>query len=340
MSNYGRGMKSLLDRITAPAIQANSLSKGPRVTVLGTRRAGKSTVLGLLHITLVMLANERKLRYRISEYDRHRGQYETVLHSAQSADMMRRGYFPKATEKGQTFEADATIVFPKKNVFGQETTVNIPFIDIAGEEIAIMLNELNNGTYNMPELPSMGRQLYEKILCANGFILIVPCHRMEEKEEDELLYPYADVNLRDLISVVYDYKKLHQSAQKINSICVMFTQYDKVVDRLLERGIDLRTDAGRDVFMSEEFPETYSILNFFGLDHVKFIPSWVQEAGMDETIFVKDKETGELYSKRVRKALYDADGKPMIQLLPGKRMPDFPIPSYVELVNWIKDNFP
>ncbi len=314
-------LSKILNRFASPAIQANSVTTGPRVTVLGTRKAGKSTVLGLLHITLVLLANERKLRYRISEYDRHRGQYEAVLHSAQSADMMRRGHFPKPTEKGQTFEADATIVFPKR--FGGDTTVSMPFVDIAGEEVAVLLNELNNGVYTIPDMPSLGRQLYEKILCANGFILIVPTHRMEEKEEDENIYPFADVNLRDLISVVYDYKKLHSSAQQIKSILVILTQYDKVVDRLLERGIDLRTDAGRHTFMTEEFPETYSILNFFGLEHVKFIPSWVQEANNPIT----------------REPILDEHGNTMIKLVPGKKLPDFPVPLYIETINWIKDNF-
>ncbi len=255
---------------------------------------------------------------------------------------MRSGRFPEPTPRGTTFEADLEIIWPKEGLFGKEIDAEIPGVDIAGEDCAEMVKELSYGTYSIPQMMTVGSQLHERILNADVFILILNAAKITingvtiEEEVGDDISDYPDTNLKHIVERVYDYKK-EANANPIRAIAVVLTQYDKVSGLLQSQNINLLTEEGRHHFMSMYFPETYDMLNFIGLEHVKIIPSWVNTVSDPVTKMP-------VYHPKPFK---DGAQSPLIKIIKGERMnhgrverfiePDYNRAGVLELIDWIKE---
>jgi len=254
--------------LKAPVL-SNTAPSFARVSALGTRGSGKSTSLGLLHLTAIARAQQNaRIKYRVRE--RTLGQREV-------ASDLCDGHFPPSTPMGTTFEADMLIRWESR--FGSRQ-VETTFVDCAGEEIQGMLERFNAGIYEIRDMGLGGRELHEKVLMAQHFIVIAPVIRVNiatlgrlEREPDALP-ENPDVNLARLIDAIYDYKK-RTSAPPVKSIAILLTKYDQIATPLLAHGMNLQNNQGLLDFLHVHFRETYNALNWFGLDKVAFFPSWV-----------------------------------------------------------------
>ncbi len=312
----------------------NIMEKGACITVLGMPRVGKSSLLGVLHIHLVDKANRKELRYRVHEYQKiYAGKYVRVLGQRQSASEMREGKFPPPTPEDLGFEADATIVFPKKIMGRQvgESTVNVPWLDLAGEDTVSMVEDLSRGIYDIPALQSAGKELHEKILQANGFIVTLNTANMlvGDKRFEGWDSPLKqDVTMSHILEVTYDYKNKYrgQGPAKcpITALSVVLTQCDKVSNILAGLNIDLLKTEGIHEFMSTQFPETYSTLNFYGVP-IKYIPMYIEQ--------VFDNGKPVLYDP----AHVDLGYK--IKTDPYTHIPSYNKEGIEELIAWIRENF-
>lgn len=307
----------------------------PRISVLGVRRSGKSTFIGGLHIRLVDMALKGLLKYRVHEYTNF-GLDENTRISGQrtAAAEMRDGKFPLPTPQGLAFEADMSIRFPKR--FGGEKNIHLPIIDVAGEDVAASIEQISVGQWNVAKTNPIANELYNKIFRATGIVLVMSAASVTPLEgQPENLFYIADVNLSHIVERVCDYKEREAKEIPIKAMCVVLTKYDAVSQNLLVQGMDLQTEQGRDKFMTKHFPETYSMLGWYGLNKCLFIPTWVdlQYDAVGNVVWNpcdkwRDRQT------------------PMIQVDRRTNRPTFCVPtsptycsSYDLFVEWLKQNW-
>ena len=322
--------------IPVPHLQSAEPPLEPRISVLGVRRSGKSTFIGCLHIRLVDMALKGLLKYRVHEYTTF-GMEEGTRISGQrvSAAELREGKFPLPTPQGLVFEADMSVKFPKR--FGGEKNVHLPIIDVAGEDVAQSIEHISTGQWNIPALNPIGRELYNKIFRATGIVLVMSAASVTELEgQPENLFYIADVNLSHIVERVFDYKEKNAKEIPIKAVCVVLTKYDAVAERLLVQGMDLQTQQGRDKFMSKHFPETYSMLGWYGLNKCLFIPTWVdlQYDGQGNVVWNPPDKQGR------------DKPTPMIQVDRRANRPTMSVPSsptfcagYDLFVDWLRTNW-
>ncbi len=322
-------------QIPVPTFQLAEPPLEPRISVLGIRRSGKSTFLGGWHIRLIDKALKGELKYRVHEYTAY-GLEENTRISGQrtAAAEMREGKFPLPTPQGLAFEADASIKFPKH--FGTEKVVHTPFIDVAGEDVAASIENISSGQWNTKALNPIVNELYNKIFRATGIILVMSAASVTELEgQPENLFYIADVNLSHIVERVLDYKNKEAKEIPIKAMAVILTKYDAVAERLLVQGMDLQTVQGRDKFMTKHFPETYSMLHWYGLNKCLFLPTWVD--------LQYDSQGGVVWNPPDK---WRDKPTPMIQVDRRAGRPTFSVPSsptycpsYDILTDWLKQNW-
>ncbi len=308
----------------------------PRISILGVRRSGKSTFIGCLHIRLVDMALKGLLKYRVHEYRSYMSLDEDTKISGQraSAAELREGKFPLPTPQGLAFEADMSIKFRKR--FGGEKTLHLPLIDVAGEDVASSIEHISSGQWTTKALNPVINELYNKIFRATGIVLVMSAASVTELEgQPENLFYIADVNLSHIVERVCDYKEKEAKEIPIKAMCVVLTKYDAVATQLLAQGMDLQTPQGRDKFMTKHFPETYSMLTWFGLSKCLFIPTWVD--------LQYDAEGNVIWNPPDK---WRENPTPMIQVdrragRPTISVPSCPTycPSYDLFVDWLNTNW-
>ena len=301
----------------------------PRISVLGVRRSGKSTFIGCLHVKLIDQALKGHLKYRVHEYQSYLPMEGDTRVAGQrvSAAELRQGKFPVPTPQGIAFEADMSIRFPKR--FSGEKTVHLPVIDVAGEEVATSIEHISQGQWSIPALNPVARELYNKIYRATGIVLIMSAASVTELEgSPENLFYIADVNLSHIVERVFDYKEKNAKEIPVKAVCVVLTKYDAVAERLLVQGMDLQTAKGRDKFMCTHFPETYSMLGWYGLDKCLFIPTWVD---------LQYDAKGQVMWNPPDK--WRKNRTPMISVDHRTNRPNYSEESYETFILWLKENF-
>lgn len=297
----------------------------PRVAVLGVRKSGKTTAIGLLGITCTEMANTQKSKVKFLIDEKTSGVME-------APERLRSGRFPEETPEGCTFEADFYI---KWGALTGETEVVLPIVETAGEEVEKLIKRFSSGMYTItPEDFKSASDLHQYILQSCGFIIITPVTsapifdgKSLEPQPKKLL-EYPDVNMARLLTCIYRYKRKHPHSPQIKAIAVLLTKYDLLLPVLDQKGLDLNTREGVTKFMTLYFSQTYQILQWYGIQRVRFFPSFVS--------LERDEQTNDV--------LTHPDGKPKIKVINEKdgelcRIPEYSEKSYIELVGWIRENF-
>jgi len=245
-----------------------------RASVFGMVESGKTTILGLLEIICINLANlsskkgsKTKFRYLVRE---------RTSGIRQAAAELRMGMFPEKTPPDHIFEADFFMRWD--GLFKSDRILCLPFCETAGEAMGTLLDRFQSGQYDIRADMEDAELIHNYILNTDALVLIAPVTRpmgLETEKGAKLNLP--DVNLARLLGGVYGYKM--QDAMKnpnhrpIKGIAVFLTKYDGAKVTLEAKHIDLKTRAGVHDFMVKYFPETYAILGWYGLENVKFWPT-------------------------------------------------------------------
>lgn len=290
-----------------------------RIALMGLSGSGKTTALGLLEVTCIDLTQpgnpKGKDFYYLVE--------ERTSGIRNAASDLRNGYFPIQTPMGEIFEADFLMRW--------ETSFNklfarVPFCETAGEEINKLIQRFQEGQYDLtPKDFAHATMIYEYILRANGFIVVAPTTRVQLRdgkglEPETAITQDPDVNISRLLDCIYKYKRETQ-APPIKGIGVLLTKYDAMASFLSEQGMSLTDPVGVQNFMSTYFKETYAVLKWYGLDKVRFFPSWVE--------LERDKEGNVCQNDRGYKIACHAN----------RRVPKYSVQSYLDLINWVKTTF-
>jgi len=290
-----------------------SSSREKRVSVIGTRTAGKTTALGCLYLTCqIMSAMEPGFLYKVEE---------KTSGIREAPSMLRRGRFPTATLPGQYYEADFIM---RWKGWGDETA-RLPFCEAAGEDEQKLLEPFQGGMYNINTDFRQIDSINKYILESNAFIFVAATNRVTqleetqwyEKEPDQTFVD-PDVNLARFIDKIFKYKEITRSAP-IEGIAVLLTKYDEIRHLAKASGMSLETPQGARAFLDVNFPDTTASLKFYGLEKVKFFPVWV------------DTEKDENH-----RTIKDAQGNAKIVMDMRRRLPSYSIDSYKDLIQYIK----
>lgn len=291
-----------------------------RVSVIGTMGSGKTTALGLMCLTCETLsAYQPNFKSRIKEH---------TSGIRQAPSDLRRGHFPPKTLPGAAYEAD--LVLKQEGRFGTRI-VRLPFCETAGEDIQKWISRFSGGMYSQRHDYRVLSELYKYVLSSNGFILVCPTSRAlmytdstgMEKEPDDLPVD-PDVNLVRILEAMYDYKD-QTKMTPIEGMAVLLTKYDMVREDTQHLGMDLSTVAGMQQFMNSFFPQTSQALKYYGMDKVRFFPSFVQVQ--------RDQNDPRRFVKW-------PDGSDKILMnMHRPRMPQYSEQSYMDLINWLIETF-
>lgn len=293
-----------------------------RVSIIGTKRSGKTTMLGLLDLaTSERAEGDRSFTATIDE------KTSSVL---DIADRMCLGYFPPRTPTGGIYEAD--FVFHKKSRLGTRR-LRLPTVETAGEDLAKLIEDRSKGLYNVdPRKKYDAWALFQYVLRSIGFIFIAPCteirglERFDVDPVDQLRYN-ADTNIARLLTTIIEYKE-RTKTPPIEGLAVLFTKSDLVMSHLQSEGYDIfhqdeqLREKNTRRFMARFMRNTNRMLNHYEFtEHTVFIPSWVDLA----------------YDGKGQ-AIMNDDGSPRIQVK-SNGLPQCSGYFYDILINWICSTF-
>jgi hypothetical protein len=283
-------IKTLLnidERARAPPIPVTEEdAEKNRVALIGTTGAGKSAVVA----GLGMEAQEAVKDTAGSD----RPFYVTILEKNsqiyQDMSNLRNGHFPTKTAAYSEFAAEAGLLLEwerwvsgKMPILGfgarkklWHKAVHIPIIDIAGEDIALLIKNVRDNT----KLAYQARVNLTKSLSyiqeSDGYIVIIKASRAQgftkqlEMEKDERLSQDPDVNLVRMLQDLVNYKRKNR-VHPVRGIAVIVTAWDKLKPVANEIGFNIASDAmtrfgytvgQRDIqrFVAGCFPSTYALL--------------------------------------------------------------------------------
>ena len=246
-----------------------------RASVFGMVESGKTTILGLLEINCVNYAN---LANKPGSKDHfHFMVQERSSGIRQAGAELRQGMFPEKTPPNLVFEADFLMRFDR--VFGKQM-LRLPFCETAGETFTKLLDRFQQGQYEINPSMQDANLIHDYILDTDAVVLIAPVSRPLGIETEKAPLNLPDVNLARLLSGIYGYKmedmRSNPNYRPIRGIAVFLTKYDLAQNYLETKHMNLKTKEGVHAFMSKYFPETYSVLGWYGLENVRFWPTGVE----------------------------------------------------------------
>jgi len=222
---------------------------------------------------------------------------------------------------------EAGLLLSWKGWFGDKK-LQIPIVDVAGEEVQRMIEKYAREMYPTRQTYMQLTQLIRYIQNSEGFILAVPAaralifdddERLELEPEDMQVDP--DVNLARILESVFAYKE-QSGGKRIKGIAVVITKWDLLMPYAKKKNMDIYdpTGAGLRNFMDVCFPATMMELKSYGMQNIRFFPSYINVAREPDGSRAKWE-----------------DGTHKIQLHPEKlRMPSYSEQDYVNLFEYLK----
>lgn len=287
-----------------------------RFATVGTVGSGKTSIAAAIVLTAQTLSSILpEFRCRVL-------QGNTKILSA--ASDLRRGRFPPKTPINMLNPPESGLLLSWSNFFG-ERKIQIPICDLAGEQLQKLL---------IPKLfkPDEETRLESDYVIkyaqdSDGFILAVPASRalifdddakLELEPEDTEIDP--DVNLSEILESVFQHKE-DSNSKRIKGIAVVITKWDMLEPYAKRKDMNIYDPTGKGLqnFMNTAFPATMMTLKSYGLQNVKFFPSYIKVKRGSQGI-----ERWE-------------DGSPKIESHERYlRMPKYAEKSYVELFEYLK----
>lgn len=288
-----------------------------RFSMLGTVGAGKTAVCGGIVLTAQTLSGMMpEFKCRILE-----GSSGIRV----AASNLRRGRFPPKTPVNLPAPAEAGLLLYWGGLL-REKKVQIPICDISGEQVQQTIQKHGEHMYPSSEAYSELTTLMRYVYEADGFIIALPASRALIFDEDKKLEAEPggiandpDVNLPRCLDSVFEYKE-RSGGKKIKGIAVVITKWDLMQPYAQEKDMDIQTPRGLQNFMDVAFPDTMMSLKAYGLENVRFFPSYFK--------VMRDKKGNVVKWE---------DQSDRIELHPRiLRMPQYPEQSYKDLFEFLK----
>jgi len=306
-----------------PAAPSHLYAYKTRFSMLGTVGSGKTTVCGFIVLAAQTLSSDMpSFRCRILEGT------SSVL---DATSRLRGGFngkagrFPQKTTAYNTYAAESGLLMRWKGFLG-EKRVQVPICDIAGEDIQVMIERFSKNIGGIGRAAySAARNLVDYVKESDGFILTVPASKalgikgiQLEKESTDIHFD-PDVNLYRILDAVITHKE-QSRGKPIKGIAVIITKWDLLRPYAENFGMDIYEPSGRGLteFMDVCFPATSMILKDYGLENVKFFPSYVEL---------------ERDSEGKPKTWPEGDEKILIK---GRRKPSYDEQTYINLIEWLR----
>ena len=316
-------MSDLLGRLTNP-LKSKPQELAPklykyktRFSFLGTVGSGKTTVAGGIVLTAQTLSSLLpEFKCRILE-----GSSGVRV----AASNLRDGRFPPKTPANLPAPAEAGLLLYWGGLL-REKKVQIPVCDVSGEQVQQAIQKHGTQMYPTAEAYSQLSQLQRYVYDADGFIIALPSSRALifadgarlEKEPTGIAND-PDVNLPRILDSVFEYKE-RSGGKKIKGIAVVITKWDLMQPFAQKMNMDIQSAEGLQNFMTAAFPDTMMSLKAYGLDNVRFFPSYFK---------VKRDSKGNVEKW--------SDGTDRIEKHESiLRMPKYPEKSYVNLFEYLK----
>lgn len=323
MSQILKGMgKTAKDLISIPSLKTQ-VEEERRCSVFGMVESGKTTTLVELQCVGTDYANRSNKPGSRENF--HFLVEERTSGISQALGEFYQGMFPEKTPPDHVFEADFLMRFGK--LFGKQQ-LRLPFCETAGETMQLLLDRFQKGQYEVTPDMKDASLIHDYILDTDAIALIAPVTRGVGSEKDigaQLMLP--DVNLKRLLATIYEYKQ-DDTSRPIRGIAVFLTKYDVLRDFLesAKPSMDLNTREGVHTFMSKYFPQTYSVLGWYGLENVKFWATGVE-------IEKEQNELGQIVGK-----LHPANPSRGYKIAVDKKrgMPIFTEQPFYEFIEWCR----
>ena len=243
------------------------------ITIIGTRGAAKTTMLGLMGLTCeIESVDNKNFTYDIQEW---------TVGIRQIISDLCQGKFPPATPPGHLFQAIMTMTW--NSGWKGKTTVNLPLVETAGEDLENLIGAYRSHQYKQTPTYQQAEKLNKQIARSHAFILVVPVSRIQGlypqivDSEPESLIQNPDVNIVRMLDGIYKYRQTARS-KPIEGIAVLLTKYDMVDQWLIGEGMNLETPEGQHKFLNTYLRQTMGKLKRYGYDKVKFFPMYVRVA--------------------------------------------------------------
>jgi len=290
------------------------------ITIIGTRGASKTTMLGCIGLTCA-IKNEEDDNFT----------YDIIEHTVgmrQIISDLCEGKFPPATPPGHIYEAD--IVLTWKGGWKGNKTVHLPLIETSGEDMETIIGPYRSHMYEQVPNYQQAENLNRVIIQSNAFIVVVPVSRSTMPlpqvvdQEPESLLRNPDVNVVRMLDSITNLRE-QARAKRPEALGICLTKYDMVNAWFEQLGMNLNDPEGQYRFLHTYFRQTMGKLKNYGLNKVRFFPMFVQ---------VAKETTPEGKVKFVERA--DGDG---LQILTDQRhnIPVYSKESCHALINWVKD---
>ncbi len=291
-----------------------------RLSIVGTRAAGKSTCVGLLNLTALDLKNEP------AQYEASQGLYlkDSLIMELNSTirevvSNLNRGIFPQPTPGNNTFNSCLLLEFEQRRRIGRAIAyrAELNITDVAGETIAALMSNFARGDFHTEDSDEMD-EINKFILQANSFLLIVDTEELVNGAmPDSTGDSSQDVELSRFVDSLLQYKRNNPQSPPIRSVALIGTKYDRVRTRLsdlLNEYGDLENRRGsKNRFMSNFLPQTWQALSNL----------------------VGDRKQLEIFHSSVVMAKSIDGEEPRIAQVAGKLRPDYSFGEYKRLINWI-----
>lgn len=288
-----------------------------RFAMLGPPGAGKTTVCSLVvFATQVASSDIPNFRCRVLEGT------SSVLDAVSS---LRQGHFPEKTAAHTRVAAESGLLLRETNWLG-EKRIQVPVVDIAGEDIDVMIAHYKGGTTNVSNIAySLAQNLVNYVKESDGYLLCVDASKAlgikgysppsDEVESD------PDNDLHRILSEIFTHKE-RSRGKPIKGIAVIITKWDTIAPYASNWGMDIYDPSGKGLkeFMDVCFPNTSMILKDYGFGfgaNIQVFPSYVEV-----------QRDGEGKPKRWK------DGKEKI-VVKERRMPSCDLQSYMNLIRFL-----
>ena len=306
----------------------NSVDPQPtRLSIVGTRAAGKSTCIGLLNLTAMDMGN-KSTKGAVS-----RGLHLQNVQIRELNSMIREvvgnlnhGIFPQPTPTNNTFNSSLVLEFGRRRMgFGPSVSsvAELNITDVAGETMTALMSNFEQGDFQLQDSEEIN-EINKFILSASAFVVIVDTEELVNAAmptsggNNQPSNSQQDVELARFVDSLIRYKENNRRSPGIHSVALMGTKYDRVRNTLGGRSFndygDLNSDQlGKDKFMDNFLPQTW-----LALDNL-----------------VEDKSRLRIFYSEIEMARNVDGEEPRIEREEGRLRPKYSIEEYERLISWI-----
>ena len=219
--------------------KGKSVEEPTRMSLVGTRAAGKSTVIGLLDLTALDMAMDSRSKDLSPETRLVSASIDEMTSNVRATvDNLRNLRFPQPTPSDQSFLSKLGLEYQRKRPgrraksFQAELTIT----DVAGETIGQLMESIEAGEYALNQSLNGIQEINKYILSSNSFIIVVDTENLLRSSKSnpgpDFYDTQQDVAIARFIDCLKRWKSYNAQSKKIQSVALIGTKYDRCREML------------------------------------------------------------------------------------------------------------